>query len=253
MLPTPQGFGGRPRLDDRAFLNAILWLLRTGCPWRDLPPCYGNWSSISTRFYRWSARAVWVRVLSKLQELADQSGTLDWETQTIDTTVIRAHQHAAGARGGQQEEALGRSRGGFGTKLHLKCEGNGRPLAIHLTGGERSEMTGFLPLLNAGRVKRLGPGRPKQRPMQLIADRGYSSYKVRKELRRRGIRPVLPPKRGLQRPWSYDSEQYRKRNHVERAVNRLKRYRRIATRYDKCAKHFQTWTLFACVLEWLVP
>lgn len=161
LLPKPQGFGGRPRLDDRIFLNPLLWLLRTGCPWCDLPPYYGNWNSISTRFYRWNARALWARLLSRLQELANQSDTLDWETPTIDTSVIRTHQHAAGARGGQQEEALSRSRGRFSTKLHLRCKGYGRPLAVLLTGGERSQMMGFVPLLNAGRVKRLGRGRPK--------------------------------------------------------------------------------------------
>lgn len=83
-----RGFGGRLRLDDRTFLNAILWLLCTGCPWRDLPPCYGNWSSISTRFYRWVRNGVWTQLLRRLQEIADQRGEVGWVTQYIDSPLF---------------------------------------------------------------------------------------------------------------------------------------------------------------------
>ncbi|WP_407650167.1 transposase, partial [Deinococcus rhizophilus] len=105
----------------------------------------------------------------------------------MDATVVRAHHHAAGARQGQVTQALGRSRGGFSTKIHLKCEGGGKPLALYLTGGERHEMVGFRPLLDGGKVKRGGPGRPRQRPRKLVGDRGYSNGVARKELRRRGM------------------------------------------------------------------
>jgi transposase len=250
-LPAARGIGGRPRLDERTFVNAILWLLRTGAPWRDLPPCFGNWSSVATRFYRWGQQAVWTRVLAQLQQLADGQGDLDWHKQYIDSTVVRAHQHAAGAQGGQQHEALGRSRGGFSTKLHLKCEGQGKPLALHLTGGERHDMVGFRPLLDGGKVKRYGPGRPKQRPKQLVGDRGYSNDIARKELTRRGIRAVIPPKRNHRRPQAYDHRMYRERNQIERAIARLKRYRRVATRYDKRQLHYLTWLTIAVVLAWL--
>jgi transposase len=233
------------------FFNAILWLLRTGAPWRDLPPCYGNWSSISTRFYRWCKQGVWTNLLSRLQQLADQQGKIDWSKQYIDSTIVRAHHHAAGAQGGQQDEALGRSRGGFSTKVHLKCEGQGKPLALHLTGGERHEMVGFRPLLDAGRIKRVGVGRPKHRPEQLVGDRGYSNGIARKELRRRGIRAVIPPKQGQRHPTQYDQVVYRERNQIERAIAWLKRFRRVATRYDKRRCHYEAWLEVAVAITWI--
>lgn len=250
-LPSPQGFGGRPRINHRNFVNAVLWLLRTGAPWRDLPPYYGHWSSISTRFYRWSRAGIWQQLLSCLQQIADEQHQIDWDTQFIDSTVIRTHHHAAGARGGQQHEALGRSRGGFSTKIHLKCEGGGKPLAVLLTGGERHEMVGFVPLLERGRVKRTGQGRPRSRPRQLVGDRGYSNGVARKELRRRGIRAVIPPKRDHRRPANDDQSVYRERNQVERAIVKLKRFRRLATRYDKRQVHDLVMITLAMALSWV--
>lgn len=250
-LPISTGFGGRPRLNDRRFIDAVLWLLRTGAPWRDLPPCYGNWSSISTRFYRWCQAGVWHHLLEQLQQLADQQNQIDWDTQFIDSTVIRTHHHAAGAQGGQQYEALGRSRGGFSTKIHLKCEGGGKPLAVFLTGGERHEMVGFVPLLERGRVKRAGRGRPKSRPRRLVGDRGYSNGMARQELQRRGIQAIIPPKRNHGDPATYDQAVYRERNRVERAIVKLKRFRRVATRYDKRQVHYLAMVTLAMIIDWL--
>ncbi len=120
-------------------LSAILWVLRTGAPWRDLPERFGPWSTAWTRFRRWTAAGVWPRVLRVLQREADRDGAVDWRTHFVDGTVVRAHQHAAGAVGGQHHEALGWSRGSFSTKLHLRAEGGGKPLAFVLSGGERRE------------------------------------------------------------------------------------------------------------------
>jgi transposase len=123
-------------------LNAILWVLRTGAPWRDLPERFGPWSTAWSRFRRWTAAGIWARVLATLQRAADAAGELDWGTHFVDGTVVRAHargvaQHAAGAAGGQEHEALGRSRGGFSTKVHVRAEGGGKPLALVVSGGER--------------------------------------------------------------------------------------------------------------------
>ncbi len=74
------------------------WILRTGAPWRDLPHQYGSWSSGASRFYRWRRAPVWDRVLAALQSQAETAGQLDWEAHTLDATLVRAHQHAAGAK-----------------------------------------------------------------------------------------------------------------------------------------------------------
>ena len=98
LLPPQRPRTGRPSLDHRTILNGILWIKRSGSPWRDLPERYGNWKTVSSRFYRWQHRGIWAELLTRVQELADSAGEVDWEVQMIDSTVIRAHQSAAGAK-----------------------------------------------------------------------------------------------------------------------------------------------------------
>ncbi len=83
-------------------INGMLWIDRTGAPWRDLPEHYGPWSTVATRFYRWTKSGLWDKILRALQEQADAQGELDWQAHYVDGTVIRAHQHAAGAKKGTQ-------------------------------------------------------------------------------------------------------------------------------------------------------
>ncbi len=206
---------------------------------------------MATRFYRWTASGLWQRVLSALHEMADAAGQIDWSVHHVDSTVIRAHQHAAGARGGQPRQALGRSRGGFSTKLHIRCDGQGRPMVFVLTGGERHDNTAVDRLLAGGRVKRGGPGRPRHRPEAVVGDRGYSSHATRHKLRRRGIRPIIPQKRNERPAYLMDWSRYRERNRIERLVNRLKQYRRIATRYDKTAASYAAFVALAALRMWL--
>src|SRR5215218_9498563 len=126
LLPPERPPAGRPNHDHRRILNGILWVLRTGAPWRDLPERYGPVGTVSSRFYRWRQTGVWGRILAALQATADACGEVDWGLHFVDATIVRAHQHAAGARrtgavgGGEApNEALGRSQGGFSTKIHL--------------------------------------------------------------------------------------------------------------------------------------
>jgi transposase len=97
----PRSTTGRPRADDRRFVNGMLWIDRTGAPWRDLPERYGKWSSVSCRFYRWRRAGVWDQILGQLQAQGDAQGRIDWDLHFIDSTIVRAHQHAAGAKGGK--------------------------------------------------------------------------------------------------------------------------------------------------------
>ena len=94
LVPGKKGDRGLAGEDNRLFVDAVLWTLRTGAPWRDLPPEFGHWNSVFVRFNRWSRKGVWE---SLFKALADDP---DFEHLMIDATIIRAHQHAAGAKGG---------------------------------------------------------------------------------------------------------------------------------------------------------
>lgn len=93
-LPGKEGDPG-VTADNRLFINAIFWMARTGAPWRDLPERFGNWNSVFQRFNRWSKKGVWNRLMDELGDDAD----LEW--LMLDSTVVRAHQHAAGQKGGK--------------------------------------------------------------------------------------------------------------------------------------------------------
>jgi transposase len=100
LLPPQKPPTGCPAKDHRTIINGILWILRTGAPWRDLPSRYGAWSTVSGRFYHWRKTGLWQQVLSALQSQADAKGRLNWDIHFVDGSVIRAHQHAAGAKRG---------------------------------------------------------------------------------------------------------------------------------------------------------
>lgn len=130
--------GGQWR-EHRTVFNGILWKLGTGSPWRDLPERYGPWRTCFDRFDRWRRDGTWDRLLAQAQTKSDAVGEIEWEV-SVDDTVIRAHQHAAGARGERagrkkgllnpEDEALGRGGGGFSTKPHLARDGKGGPLSV---------------------------------------------------------------------------------------------------------------------------
>ena len=101
LIPGKDGDRGRHGEDNRLFVDAVLWVLRTGAPWRDLPGSVGNWNSVFQRFNRWSRKGVWARIFKALA--ADP----DFEHIMIDATIVRAHQHAAGAKGGLKIKRLG--------------------------------------------------------------------------------------------------------------------------------------------------
>jgi transposase len=98
LLPPERPRTGRPNHDHRTILNGIPWVLRTGAPWRDLPERYGPVGTVSSRFYRWRGSGVWQRALETLQAQADAAGLFDRDLHVVDASVVRAHQHAAGAR-----------------------------------------------------------------------------------------------------------------------------------------------------------
>ncbi|MBP2304579.1 transposase [Azospirillum melinis] len=145
-------------------------------------------------------------------------------------------------------EALGRSRGGFSTKIHIRAEGLGKPVTFTLTGGEVHDSKAFATLMGTGWIRRLGRGRPRLKPDRLAADKAYCSGVIRSALRRRSITPVIPTKSNERPDPAFDRDAYRERNRVERLINRLKQFRRIATRYEKRAANYLAMITIAAIL-----
>ncbi|WP_307666359.1 IS5 family transposase [Streptomyces sp. V2I9] len=274
-LPPLGGRGGRWN-DHRTVVNGMLFRIRTGVPWRDLPERYGSWKTVYERHRRWSADGTWDRILHSVQADADLAGRVDWSMVGVDSTSCRAHQHAAGARRTRPrvpkkrttprhhrpDEGLGRSRGGLTCKIHLAGEGGCRPMALLLTPGQWGDAPQMIEVLDRIRVPRPLGGRPRTRPDHVSGDKAYSSRRNRRYLRRRDIRHTIPePKdqranrrrRGSNggRPAGFDPDHYRRRNEVERTINRLKNSRAVATRYDKRAYVFHGTVTAAAIRLWL--
>jgi transposase len=146
---------------------------------------------------------------------------------------------------------LGYCKGGFTSKIHLRCDGKGLPMTFLLTVGQRHEAVVFEQLMEQGRVKRSGVGRSRLRPKRVVGDKGYSSGKIRSYLRRRGIRYSIARKDNERHRGKFDKSIYRQRNQVERCFNRLKQFRRIATRYEKNAANYLAMLTLASIKLWL--
>lgn len=162
----------------------------------------------------------------------------------------------------RSDEGLGRSRGGFTSKIHLAGEGGRRPLAVLVTPGQWGDAPQLIPVLERIRVGRLSGGRPRTRPNHLGGDTAYSSRRNRRYLRRRRIKHTIPEpnnqranrkRRGRQggRPTGFDKTIYKRRNEVERTINALKSFRAVATRYDKRAYIFHGTVTVAAIRLWL--
>jgi transposase len=160
------------------------------------------------------------------------------------------------------DHAIGRSRGGLTTKIHLLADGGGRPLVLLLTAGNVNDTTMFAPLLDALKVARPGAGRPRTRPDYVLADKGYSSRANRGLLRRRHVSHTIPEPRDQRdnrrrrgsaggRPVGFDKTRYRRRNVVERGFCQIKHWRGLATRYDRHARNYLGGLTLAALLTWL--
>jgi transposase len=264
LLPHPRHRGGpgHPWRPHRRLLNGILWVLHTGAPWRDVPARYGPWQTAYDRFNRWRQDGTWSKVLTRLLGRLDRHGRIGRDLWCVDASVVRASRAAAGARrkasrprrlGGPKaaqlaepaDHALGRSRGGFGSKVHLLCDQRGLPLGFYVTAGQRHESTAFEAVL--GRVALPRRRGVRRWPRKLAADKGYSYPRIRRWLKRRRIGAVIPTRKGQPRDESFDKASYRRRNIIERAVGWLKECRRLGTRYEKLAVNFVAFWLVAMI------
>ena len=139
LFPDGTGKRGRPATDNRRFFNAVAWVMRSGAPWRDLPPDYGNWNSIFVRFRRLAKTGFWENLAANFSDCPD----LEWVM--LDASHIKVHQHGMGALGGTED--AGRTKGGINTKIHVAVDSHGMPIRFLIIAGNQADCTQGIPLL----------------------------------------------------------------------------------------------------------
>jgi putative transposase len=226
--------GPAPDLPDRMFFEAVLYWARVGCPWRDLPGDFGGWSAVSKRLRRWidSGR------LRKLFEAMAAQPACDGPLRVmIDSTIVRAHQPAAGAAGedGGSGNAIGRSRGGLSTQIIAVATDEDGVIAVDVAEGQRNDAPLALPVLAQAKAA-LG------RLDEVLGDKGFDSDEIRDAcLEEHDALPVIPNRVNRKEPWPWDEvmqETSKQRDRIERAFAKAKQFRRFATRYEKLREVF---------------
>lgn len=267
MVPRSTARTGRPAKDRRLMLNGALWILATGSPWRDLHERFGSCKTVHRYFCNWRRIGVFGAILEALQIKLDNKGLIDWDLWCVDGASVRATRAAAGARKDSldrhpdepADHALGRSRGGFGSKFHVVTDGEGTPLVIEVTAGQVHELTVAKSVIGHAVATLIGRRRKKWRrkhkPTQLAGDKGYSAKRLRSWLDGQKIEPVIPHKdnekaRHDPAVW-FDRLAYRGRCGVEQCVGWLKEFRRIGTRYEKLAVNFHGMLQLAMMQRYL--
>ncbi|MGA9673545.1 MAG: IS5 family transposase [Terracidiphilus sp.] len=231
----PRTTRGMKRVDDRRVLSGIVHVIKSGGRWADAPREYGPKKTLYNRFVRWAERGIWKDIFAAL---AARDGVPD--RLIIDSTIVKAHRSAGGGKGGPRLHAIGRSKGGRTTKIHVVSDGMGRPCVMLLTPGNTNDHKAAVPCLDA-----MPPS------AHLIADKGYDSAAFRDWLRKRGTTPVIPPRKSRKVQYRYDKALYRQRNVIERMFGRLKDFRRIATRFDRnIISYFGALCLIAALVWW---
>ena len=204
-------------------LNAILYVAEHGCKWRGLPKRFGNWHSIYVRMNRWSKKGVLDQVFAKLQPEQILRITIEAFALGLDLDESASRRHRGFKKNGPQ--AIGKSRGGWNTKIHLVAANARTAIIFCLSPGEAHDAPEGRDLL-----PELGP-MPEGLP--LVMDRAYESDETRQLVFEMNMIPVVPPKSNRREPWEYDRELYKKRNQMERLFRRLKGFRRIFSRFEK--------------------
>jgi len=212
-LPGREGHVGGNAADNRLFVDAVLYRYRTGDPWRDLPARFGEWNIVYQRFNRWAKNGVFERIFKRLASDADNE-------YMIDASIVRAHQHSAGARKKRRASDRPVARR-TDDQIHALVDALGNPVELMLTPGQDHDLTCAQPLIE------------NVDPEALIGDKAYDADPFVETLTQRGITPVIPPKANRNIKRECDFALYCERNLVERFFNLLKHFRAIATRYDK--------------------
>ena len=234
-FPKPHG---KPHVDDRRVLIGIIFINRNGLRWRDAPSEYGPAKTLYNRWKRWSDKGVFARMLLEMADHGRMTNTL-----MIDATHLKAHRTASslGLEKRGRGRLIGRTKGGMNSKLHTVTDAVGRPIRMFSSAGQTSDYIGARALL---------AHLPTAKNM--LADRGYDADWYREELGTKRINPCIPSRKSRKIHIPHDAVRYKNRHKIKTTFARLKDWRRIATRYDRCPKVFlSACALAAVVMFWL--
>ncbi len=210
---------GRSGSDNRRFVEAVLWIVRTGSPWRDLPAFFGNWNTVFKRYRDWVKAGVFVRLFEACSDEPDM------EYAMVDATIVKVHRHGQGAKGGRQSQAIGRSKGGMTTKILALTDALGNLVRFVLLPGHRFDTVGVAPLIDG-----LTFG-------GFIADKAFDSNSIIADLNARGAKIVISQHPRRASPLRIDAELYKGRHLIENFC-KLKEFKRIAMPADKTDQSF---------------
>jgi transposase len=208
--------------------------MRTGIQWRDLPEEFGRWNTVFRRFNLWSKKGV----LQKLFQSISSENDPEW--LFIDGSIVKAHQDSCGAASGA-DQAIGKSRGGNSTKIHLAVDSGGLPVYFEISGGQVHDIVHAQSLIAEA---------PKS--SSVTADKGYDSDSLREFIEAQGCVANIPRKENSKTGNGHmDWCLYKYRHLVENAFLKIKKYRAVATRYDKLARNYASNVALAFVMVWL--
>jgi transposase len=234
--PSPKG--GRPRLDDRRALTGILFVLKTGIGWEDLPCEMGCGSGMTCwrRLRDWQQDGTWQKIHGVLLDRLDRAGKIDWSRAAVDSSSVRA------AFGGEDTGPNPTDRGKAGSKHHVLVDGDGVPLASKVTAANRHDVTALLALV-VGIPLLLAPGRAAERlPARLLGDQAYDCQQRREVIDWLGVKPELA-RRGRAHGSGLGKERYV----AERTLANLHQNRRLRVRYEKRSDIHQAFLTLACI------
>ena len=215
---------GVPRVDDRRIVSAIIYVIKHGLMWRGsqrLRPAQNDLQPLHP-----------LEPPGRVQPHLHRAGGQGWRARPDHD---RCDPFEGASDGGQPlkrgalSRCIGRTKGGLNSKLHAVCDGLGRPIMMLLTEGQMSDHKGAFLMLSA-----------LPNAKELLADKGYDSDWFRAALTERGITPCIPPRKNRKVQYHYDKDLYRQRHKIENVFGRIKDWRRVATRYDRCAHTFMS-------------
>ncbi|MDE8347198.1 MAG: IS5 family transposase [Acidocella sp.] len=212
---------GRSGTDNRLFLEAVLWIARTGSPWRDLPPFFGKWNTVFKRYSDWVKADVFQRLFEAV------SDDPDMEYAMIDGTVVKVHRHGQGAKGGPQNQAIGRTVSGLATKILALTDALGNLVHFVLMPGQNYDTVGVPPL-----IENIEFG-------ALLADKAFDIESIAEEMQRRGAEIVIPQRKNRIEKRPIDRHLYGARHLIENFFAKIKEFKRIAMRSDKTDRSFK--------------